>query len=180
MQSYIGLLRAVNLPAHNKVAMQDLRGLLSKLGLRDPRTLLQSGNVVFRSDLSAAATLEHMLEEGSLKHLGLGTEYFVRTSAEWQQIIRKNPFPDAAARDPSHLVVTCLKEAPGQAAVAALREAISGREQVRAHGRQLYLVYPDGIGRSRLTMAVVERKLGTRGTGRNWNTVLKLADLAAS
>jgi uncharacterized protein (DUF1697 family) len=180
MTTYVALLRAVNLPAHNKVAMHDLRSLLSKLGLRDPRTLLHSGNVVFRSDLSAPDALEHMLEEGSRKHLGLGTEFFVRNAAEWQQIIRKNPFPDAAARDPSHLVVMCLKEPPDRAAVDALREAISGCELVRAHGREAYLVYPDGIGTSRLTAAVVERKLGTRGTGRNWNTVLKLADLAAS
>ena len=72
----------------------------------------------------------------------------------------------------------CLKAAPPPEAVAALQGSIAGRELVRAVGRQAYVVYPDGIGRSRLTNAVIEKRLGTRGTGRNWNTVLKLAALA--
>jgi uncharacterized protein (DUF1697 family) len=75
-------------------------------------------------------------------------------------------------------VVGFLKEAPDSAAVTALQKAIVGREVVRAIGRHAYVVYPDGIGRSKLTSAIVEKKLGTRGTGRNWNTVLKLQALA--
>jgi uncharacterized protein (DUF1697 family) len=70
-----------------------------------------------------------------------------------------------------------LKEAPPASAVKGLQEAIPGRETVRARGRELYVVYPDGIGRSKLTVALMDRKLGTRGTGRNWNTVTKLAAL---
>jgi len=61
----------------------------------------------------------------------------------------------------------------------SLGQAIVGREVIRAGGRHLYIVYPDGIGRSRLTNALIEQKLGTQGTARNWNTVLKLAALAA-
>jgi len=72
----------------------------------------------------------------------------------------------------------CLRDAPDRAAVAGLQKAIAGREVVRTSGRHAYIVYPDGIGRSRLTVALIEKKLGTRGTGRNWNTVLKLAALA--
>jgi uncharacterized protein (DUF1697 family) len=67
-----------------------------------------------------------------------------------------------------------LKDAPKAGAVKALQAAITGREIVRAHGREAYLVYPDGIGPSKLTHALIEKTLGTRGTGRNWNTVLKL------
>jgi len=71
-----------------------------------------------------------------------------------------------------------MKEAPDRDDVAALQSAITGREVVRAKGRHAYVFYPDGIGRSRLTSALVEKKLGTRGTGRNWNTVLKVGALA--
>jgi uncharacterized protein (DUF1697 family) len=71
----------------------------------------------------------------------------------------------------------CLKASPPADRVAALQAAIRGREVVRAAGRHAYIVYPDGIGTSRLTVALIERKLGTRGTGRNWNTVLRLADV---
>jgi len=68
---------------------------------------------------------------------------------------------------------------PAARNVAALRAAITGREVVRAAGRHLYIVYPDGMGRSRLTHALIEKLLGTRATGRNWNTVRKLADATA-
>jgi uncharacterized protein (DUF1697 family) len=73
-----------------------------------------------------------------------------------------------------------LKDAPDAEAVEALRAAIKSREVVHAEDRHAYIVYPDGIGRSRLTNRVIEGKLGTRGTGRNWNTVLKLAELASA
>jgi uncharacterized protein (DUF1697 family) len=64
--------------------------------------------------------------------------------------------------------------------VSALQQAITGREVVRANGREAYIVYPDGIGRSRLTTALIEKKFGTRGTARNWNTAVKIAVLASS
>jgi uncharacterized protein (DUF1697 family) len=73
-----------------------------------------------------------------------------------------------------------LKGAPGREHVTALEKAIVGREVIRAGGRHLYIVYPDGIGRSKLTNALIEQKFGTQGTARNWNTVLKLAALAAA
>ena len=91
-----------------------------------------------------------------------------------------NPFPGEAERDPGHLVVMILKGETDAGKVAALQEAIKGREVVRGKGRHVYIVYPDGIGRSRLTNALIEKKLGRSGTGRNWNTVLKLGDLAGA
>lgn len=178
MVTHIALLRAVNLGPHNAVAMADLRDFLARLGLADPRTILQSGNAVFQSGKQAPAAVERLLETEAAKQLGLQTDFFVRTAKEWGALVAANPFPDEAERDPAHLVVMCLKAAPDSRAVAALQASITGREVVRAVGRQAYLVYPDGIGRSRLTNAAIEKKLGTRGTGRNWNTVLKLAALA--
>lgn len=175
---HIGLLRAVNLAGLNKISMSDLRDLLVMLGLRDARTLLQSGNVVFRADI-AAAKLEGLLQDAAAKRLGLTTDFFVRTAKEWKGIVAANPFPDEARRDPGRLIVVVLKDAPEAEAVTALQNAIKGREVVRAKGRQAYITYPDGMGRSRLTTALIERKLGTRGTARNWNTVLKLAALAS-
>ena len=74
--------------------------------------------------------------------------------------------------------VQFTKAAPADGALEALRAAIKGPEQVAIVGRNAYLVYPDGIGRSKLTITVIEKKLGVRGTARNWNTVLKLAEMA--
>ena len=178
MTTYISLLRAVNLPGHNKVGMADLRDLLGRLGMQDVRSLLQSGNLVFRRDPRATAQLERLLEAEAAKRLDLETDFFVRTVDDWRAIIASNPFREEAERDPSHLLVMFLKEAPDRENVTALQKSITGREVVRAKGRHAYVVYPDGIGRSRLTTALIERKLGARGTGRNWNTVLKLGALA--
>jgi uncharacterized protein (DUF1697 family) len=180
MTIHIGLLRAVNLPGHNKIGMADLRELLAALGMEDVRSLLQSGNVVFRSDVHPVAQLERVLENGAAKRLGLETDFFVRTASDWKAIIAGNPFPEEAERDPSHLLVIFLKEAPNREDVTALQRTIKGREVVRAKGRHAYVIYPDGVGRSRLTSALIEKKLGTRGTGRNWNTVLKLGALAGA
>jgi uncharacterized protein (DUF1697 family) len=180
MTIHIGLLRAVNLPGHNKIGMADLRELLAAAGMQDVRSLLQSGNVVFRNDVHTATQLERVLEHAAAKRLGLATDFFVRTATEWKAIVAANPFPDEAERDPGHLLVVFMKEAPRREDVTALQKAITGREVVRAKGRHAYVVYPDGIGRSRLTSALFERKLGMRGTGRNWNTVLKLGALAGA
>ena len=178
MPSYIAVLRAINLGAYNRIAMSDLRAMLTKIGLEDPKTLLVSGNAVFRTAAASSEKLEQLLEQASTKHLGVTTDYFVRSASEWRAIIAANPFPAEAQRDPGRLVMMCLRDAPSAAAVKALQSAIKGRETVRAKGKQAYFVYPDGMGRSKLTIAAIEKAFGTRGTARNWNTVLKLGELA--
>ena len=110
--------------------------------------------------------------------MGLDTPFFVRTAKEWQSVIDANPFPREAKDDPSHLLAVITRDPVDPANVTALQKAIVGREVVRAKGQCLYIVFPDGIGRSKLTNAVFEKKLGARGTARNWNTVLKLSALA--
>jgi uncharacterized protein (DUF1697 family) len=175
--TFVALLRAINVAGHQMVAMADVRGLLTSLGFADPRSLLQSGNLVFRADKGTARAVEGRLETEAARRLGLETDFFVRTAKEWQAIVSRNPFPEEAERDPARLLVMCLKGAPSPTRVAALQAAITGREAVRTDGRQAYLVYPDGIGRSRVTTALIEKHLGTRGTARNWNTTLKIAAL---
>ena len=157
--------------------MADLRDFMTSLGLDGVTTLLQSGNVVFQSDVSADR-LEQQLERASEERFGARIEFFVRSAAEWNAMIAANPFPKEAKADPSHLLAVVLKKPPTAATVTALQQAITGREVVRAKDRCAYIVYPDGIGRSKLTSALIEKMLGARGTGRNWNTVLKLAALA--
>ena len=178
MTRYVALLRGVNVGGKNQIAMADLRSLLTRLGFADPQSLLQSGNLVFRGDGKTATQLERVLEAEAARRLGLDTQFFVRSAAEWKAIVGRNPFPDEARRDPARLVVVALKDAPDATRVKALQAAVVGREVVRARGREAYIVYPDGQGRSKLTNALIERVLGTRATARNWNTVLKLDALA--
>jgi uncharacterized protein (DUF1697 family) len=149
--TYLALLRAINVGGRNTVAMSDLRGLPEKLGFTDARTLMQTGNLVFSGSARPSAALERELEAAAKKRLRLETDFLVRTDKEWERLVGANPFPAEAKDDPSHLVVMFLKDAPGAGAVEALQAAIVGREVVRAVGKQAYLVYPDGIGRSKLT-----------------------------
>jgi uncharacterized protein (DUF1697 family) len=174
---FIALLRAVNLAGHNKVGMRDLCALLDEIGYLEPRSLLQSGNLVFGSAKGSPAAFEAKLEVEAKRGLGLETAFFVRDAKQWHAAIAGNPFADAARDDPSHLVLLACKDAPGAKAAAALKAAIKGRETFAVRGREVYMIYPDGIGRSKVTSALIERHLGTRVTGRNWNTVLKLGAL---
>lgn len=175
-ETYVALLRAINVGGKNAIAMADLRAMCDELGLDDARTLLQSGNLVFRTNV-ARSHLARTLEAETEKRFGIPVAYVVRTASEWHALIDANPFPDAAAHDPAHLVVMCCKTVPGARALATLDAAIVGREVVRAVGADVYVKYPDGIGNSRLTNASIERCLATSGTARNWNTVLKLERL---
>jgi uncharacterized protein (DUF1697 family) len=176
MTTYIGLLRGINVGGNNMIAMADLRELITKLGFSDVKTLLQSGNVVFRGTARAPAKLESQLEAELGKRLGLKVEFHVRTADEWSAIVKANPFPTEARKDPAHLIVSCFKAPLDQAKVKALQAAIVGPETLQSDGRHLYMVYPDGMGNSKAA-ALVDRKLAARGTARNWNTVLKLAAL---
>ena len=159
------------------VAMAALRELLADLGFGQAQSLLQSGNLVFETR-RRPDEVERVLEREAAARLGLETDVFVRTADEWRRLVERNPFPEAAVRDPSHLLVMVLREAPGGSREEALKAALMGGEVVHLDGRHLYARYPDGFGRSRLTGALVEKLLGTRGTGRNWNTVLKLGAAA--
>ena len=174
---FVALLRAVNLAGHKPVRMSALVDAMGKVGLMNVFSLLQSGNLVFRSRLGTGGEIERLVERELPRRLGLQTDVFVRRADEWRKIVARNPFRDEAKRDPGHLVVHLLKDRPNLKRVDALRAAILGPEVVQADAKQLYAVYPAGIGRSRLTAALIEKQLGTRATGRNWNTVLKLTAL---
>ena len=180
--THIALLRAVNVAGRGMVAMSELRAALEALGFTDVRTVLQSGNAVFRTSGAKGAKLEGLIEEALLKRLSIRSDVFVRSAAQWKVLLADNPFPAEATRDPGHLVAMVAKMPVRKKAVAALQAAVAaagGRETVAESAGQVYAYYPDGIGRSRLTTALAERTLGTRLTGRNWKTVLKLAAAAS-
>lgn len=158
--------------------MSELRTMLTDLGFANPRTLLQSGNVVFDSHPMSDSEVERLLEAETEKRLGVATTYMVRSHEELAALVPANPFPGQARDDPGHLLVLFLKSAPDEGRVEELRKAIKGRETVELLGNHLFAVYPDGIGTSKLTTTMIEAKLGTKATGRNWNTVLKLLEMA--
>jgi uncharacterized protein (DUF1697 family) len=177
MAVQIALLRAINVGGRSKIAMSDLRNIFDEMGFADIQTILQTGNIIFRSKLSGEK-LSARIEQQLVSALGLQTDVLIRSAEEWPKIVAANPFPEIAKDKPNLLVLMLLKSQPNAEAVESLRSAIKGPEIIETNGAQLYISYPDGIGRSKLTNTLIESKLSTRGTGRNWNTVLKIANAA--
>jgi uncharacterized protein (DUF1697 family) len=172
------LLRAVNVGGAGKLPMADLKTALADLGYDDPKTLGAAGSAVIATTAKPAA-VETALEAALKARFGLTTEVFARTHAELAQVLKAGAFPTMARDAPSGLLVLFLKGEPTAAGVAALREKIVGPEEVEAGPGCLYIAYGAGLGTSKLTGQIIERAIGLRGTGRNWNTVGKLAELTS-
>lgn len=172
--TYIALLRGINVGGHRKVAMGELRALMGTLGHGDVTTYLQSGNVRFTSSRDDPKTLALELEDALARHLALNVTVMIRTGDQMAAVTAGNPFPEAYAQ-PTRVHVAFLSAAPHRARLAALLAESFTPDELRAGDGFLYLRYPNGAGRSRLTNDVIERRLGVRATARNWNTVLWLA-----
>ena len=171
---HVALLRAINVGGHNRVAMADLRALFAHLGYESVQTFLQSGNVAFTSSSKDGKALESALEAGCAARLGLQTQFIVRSARQWNAVVENNPFSQEAQTTPDKLGVFFLKKPAPASAIRLLEGAIKGSEYVSGARGHVYIVYPNGIGRSRLTPAVIEKALGSPVTARNWNTMLKL------
>jgi uncharacterized protein (DUF1697 family) len=174
---YAALLRGINVGGNKKVPMAELRAMTARLGFDDPKTLLQSGNLVFSAKTQPMAKLEALLEDATKKHIGVECSYLLRSAGEWARIVAANPFPKQAKSDPARLAVTFCRDAPRAAALETLRAEARGAEDFAVIGRELFVWYPDGMGTSKLALALGRNKLGTICTARNWNTVLKVAAL---
>ncbi|MCP2263109.1 DUF1697 domain-containing protein [Promicromonospora thailandica] len=171
------LLRAVNIGPGLRVTSADLRDAADDAGLGDPRTLLNSGNLVATPGTSGAdgpAEAARLVQDRLTERLGRPVAAVGLSAAQLEDIARANPFPAAARDDPSHLQVHVPLGALDEAAVARLDLANAGRELLATAAGVLYVHYADGIGRSRLTSAVIDRAVGAPTTARNWNTITKL------
>jgi uncharacterized protein (DUF1697 family) len=166
---YISLLRGINVGGNKIIAMSDLRALYESLGFQDVETLLQSGNVVFRAAKADARKIEAAIQ----KKFGMDVTVILRTHHDLVEIIRRNPFEKRGV-EPGKLVVVFLSDEPNAAAARALTESYAGPEEAHVTGREMYVYYPDGQGRSKFTHTLIEKTLGVSGTARNWNTVKKL------
>jgi uncharacterized protein (DUF1697 family) len=171
----IALLRGINIGPRQRVSMPELRELIEGLGYTGVQTLVQSGNVVFTSR-AAAATLEKKLEREIEKQLGVDPRVVVRTRDELAAAIEANPFP--VPKDPKNLHVTFLSGEPDAEVAKQLEDADLGDDRLAFLGREIYILYANGMGRSELAKQLTRAKLGVAATDRNWNTVTKLLEMA--
>jgi uncharacterized protein (DUF1697 family) len=176
MATHVALLRGINVGPHRRVPMADLRAVLTAAGYGDVRTHLQSGNVVLTSDLAASA-LARAVEQHIATGLGVDVDVVVRTRAELEDVVARNPL-GAVATDPRLHQVTFLSGEPDPEAVRALVALDVAPEQVVISGREIHAWHPGGIQGSRLARRLADSRLGVPATARNWNTVTKLLALA--
>jgi uncharacterized protein (DUF1697 family) len=172
MSVVVSFQRAINVGRGRSVPMADLKALYESVGASDVRTFLQSGNVVFTTDGDVPA-LTARLQSALAKRFGFAIQVINRTVAELRQAVDRNPFPGEAKADPGHLVVVFLPEVPAKAEREALLQPVDGPERLILVGRDLYVHYAAGIGRSKLKLPLI-----TPGTARNWRTVSKLLAIA--
>ncbi|MEO6121425.1 MAG: DUF1697 domain-containing protein [Acidimicrobiales bacterium] len=179
---WAALVRGVNVGGRNALAMGDLRQVMADLGHRDVETYLQSGNVVFApsggGDPSSAAATAAGIERQLADRVGIDVKVVVRTHAELAGIVAANPFPGAAAQ-PTTLHVAFLSAAADPERLATVVAEDYEPDRFHGLGPTVYLWYPNGSGRSKLTGGLLERRLGVVATARNWNTVVKLLQLTA-
>jgi uncharacterized protein (DUF1697 family) len=173
---YVALLRGINVGKARQVDMPRLKEVLTERGHGDVRTHLRSGNVVLTSALSETALADD-LSAAIDAEFGFAVPVVIRSGAEVAAVVTGDPFATVAT-DPARYLVTFLPAAPDPARVDALPPAEGGGDYL-VRGRELYLWLPDGIANTPLAAWKWDRLLGVAGTGRNWNTVMRLGELAA-
>jgi uncharacterized protein (DUF1697 family) len=178
MSVIISMLRGVNVGGHNKIKMDQLRAVYESLGFRDAQTYIQSGNVVSRADKRDPATACTRIEKGIERNFGFRPSVIVRTASELREVIVRNPFAKRSGIDASRLLVAFLASSPAADALDKVLKMKCEPEELRVSGRELFIYFPNGMARPTLPLATVERTLKISFTGRNWNTVRKLLEMA--
>jgi len=178
MPVYISMLRGVNVGPHNRIKMDVLRALYESLGLEDPRTYVQSGNVLFRTKEKNPAKLAAKIQDGIQKKFGFNPAVVLRTTEDVRAAVAGNPFAGRKDIEPDKLLLTFLAGSPAPGAEKAVSALKGYSEELHLRGRELYIYFPNGAGRSKLPWSQLDKLVGVTGTARNWNSVTKLLEMA--
>ncbi|QNI32334.1 DUF1697 domain-containing protein [Alloacidobacterium dinghuense] len=178
MTVVISMLRGVNLGGQKIIKMEALRALYESLKFEDVATFIQSGNVVFRTKERDLRKIAKRIGDGIEKGFGFRPEVVLRTAEEMRGVVVRNPFAGRQEIEPSKLLVWFLGSAPDDVARKKVFTVKIEQEELRLEARELYIYFPDGQGKSKLSLPAVDRALKVLGTGRNWNTVRKLMEMA--
>ena len=180
MTAFISLFRGINVGGNRLVKMTELKTLHESLSLQNVTTYIQSGNVVFTSDIADATQLERNIEKAFEERFSFHSHVAVRSLPDLQAIIANTPFQHSHDKESKWIAVLFLVTPAADNALEEIRKVYNGPEEIVILGKEAYIYYPEGMGRSKLTPALLEKKLGASNTARNWNTVLKLQELAVS
>ena len=171
---HVALLRGINVGGNKRVPMAELRALAEGLGWRGVRTCIQSGNVVFAA-AGPAPVLEGALEKAIVRHFGFDVPVIVRLGAQWLEWAKASPFRKAETERPNLLHLGVSKAAPAAGAAKGLAPHGTRGERVAIRDGAIWIDYAEGVARSKLTPAVLDRVVGSTVTLRNWKTVQAIA-----
>jgi len=178
MPVVICMLRGVNVGGRNMIKMDALKALCVSLKLKDPQTYVQSGNVIFTSQEKDLAKLSKRIQDAIEKNFKFRPGIMLRTAADVREVVKNNPFAKRTGIEPGKLLVNFLAADPGTDAREKALAIKVGPEEMHLIGREAYIYFPNGQGRSKFPWPAIERALGTSGTGRNWNSVTKMLEIA--
>ncbi len=176
--TYVALLRGLNVGAHNRLKMSDLVAVFTAAGCAEVSTYIQSGNVVFNANATLARKVPLLVERALKEDFDVRTPVVLRSAAELQSVLKKNPFL-AKVTKPELLHVAFLAEEPTPAQVSQLDATRVAPDEFIVKGREVYLYTPNGLGKSKVTNAWLDSKLKTISTARNWRTVNELAVMSS-
>ena len=174
-QRYVALLRGINVGGKNRLPMADLRVLFTTAGCGAVRTYIQSGNAVFEATDDLAEAVPEIVTQAIFERFGYETTVVMRSGEELRHVAASNPFDTSG--DPRFLHVAFLKDTPTAEAVSTLDPDRSPPDEFAVRGRDVYLRYPNGVARSKLTNDYLTSRLHTVSTMRNWRTVLRLLEM---
>jgi uncharacterized protein (DUF1697 family) len=178
MAMVIAMLRGVNVGGHNKIKMEALRALCKSLKLRDACTYVQSGNVIFRTEEKDLELLAERIQRKIEQRFGFRPEVILRTLGELKAVIARNPFAKRRDIEPGKLLVFFLTGDPGSEIRGKIMNIKTEPEELYFDGRELYIHFPNGMGRSKMSWPKIEKALKTAATGRNWNSVTMMLEMA--
>jgi uncharacterized protein (DUF1697 family) len=177
MPTIIAMLRGVNLGGHNLIRMETLRALCSTCKFENAQTYLQSGNAIFTTKERNLGAIGKRLEEAIERELGFRPAVVLRTLPAMHDVIARNPFAKREGIDNSKFAVTFFAEAISPEIRKQIEAIKVGPEEIHALERELYIYNPDGLGNSKLS-AAIDKVMKKTGTGRNWNSVPKMTEMA--
>jgi uncharacterized protein (DUF1697 family) len=178
MAVLISMLRGVNLGPHNRIKMDDLRALYKSLKFEDPRSYVQSGNIIFRTKEKNGPQLAKKIQGAIQKRFGCCPEVILRTPDEMRKVVAANPFPERTKEEPAKVLVTFLAACPPPEAQENLAKFKDLPEELHLKGPELFIYFPNGAGRSKLPWSSVDKLLKVTGTARNWNSVQAMLQIA--
>jgi len=175
---YIALLRGINVSGQKKIKMIDLKNLFEALGFKNVKTYIQSGNVIFDYDHIDIEKLANKIKKEISETFGFFVNTIIRTDEEFRKIINNNPFVKDSNVEIDNLYVTFMLDIPDSSLVELLDEKKEENEKLSVISREIYLYCPNGYGRTKLNNVMIERKLKTVATTRNWKTINNLFQMS--